>query len=214
MSNTYDISIPMNGDVIRNRKSAIDNRTKISKLVSATLEGDLGAFEILVNTYQTRIVNLAFRLTDNVEDAKDITQDVFIKVFHSLSRFNNEGKFYTWLYRIAVNTTYDFLRKRGRFRIAHLEESLPVHTEQDIERQNLDKEFVDNICVLLNHLSTPQKMSFILREVEGFSCKETAKILDCPEGTVRSHLFHTRKFLREQLTMNYPDLLEGTNYEV
>jgi len=98
MNNIYNIAIATRNDVIRNQKSASNHPTKISQLISSTLEGNINAFGVLVNRYQLRIVNLAFRLTGNMEDAKDIAQEVFIKVYHSLSRFNNEGEFYTWLY--------------------------------------------------------------------------------------------------------------------
>ena len=178
-------------------------------LIRMAQAGDIRAFERLVKLYQQRVISLVYRIVGNPEDARDVAQVIFIRVYRFLSQYRNEKRFFTWLYRIAINASYDFLKKKNRYRSVPLED-VPTNAPVLIDMgKGTSGEINEKICELAETLSTPQKSAFILREVEGFSNKEIARIMKCPEGTIRSHLHHARKQLRNLLEKHYPELLEG-----
>jgi len=182
-------------------------------LIQKAKDGDVQAFESLFYRYQTKVLNLAFRIVGDQDCAKDVTQETFIRIYHSLKQFKNEKKFFSWLYRITINVCYDFLRKENRFRHSSIDEQVANSTIMS-EQKNEKSELVEKIYEMINLLSTQQKTTFILRETEGLKCKEIAKVMECPVGTVRSHLFHARKKLKELMQKNYPELLEGVCHEL
>lgn len=178
----------------------IDEKT----LIKAAQKGDKKAFERLFYSHQKNVSGLAFRIIGDEESAKDVTQETFIRLYHSLNKIKKEKKFKSWLYRITVNICYDFLRRENRFKHAPLDEQNIISNEEPDE----NNELIDRIYNLLEFLSIPQKTTFILKEIEGMKYKEIAKILNCPTGTVRSHIFHARARLKELIEKQYPDLLE------
>lgn len=183
-------------------------------LIRLAQNGDIRAFEKLVKQYQRRVISVSYRIVGDVEDARDVAQEVFVRLYRFLSQFRNERKFFTWLYRIIVNVSFDFLKREKRFLSLPLDE-IPEYSRflmTDDEAQ--DGEISDKIYKLTEMLSIPQKTAFILREVEGFKCREIAKIMDCPSGTVRSHLHHARRRLKELIEKHYPEFIEGMNREV
>lgn len=183
-------------------------------LIRCAIKGDPDAFEALFVRYQTRVMSLAFRITGDKESAKDVTQETFIRLFRSLSQFKNDKKFFSWLYRITVNVCYDHLRREKRFYHTPLDEE-NLNTDHNFSPAEKEKsELIRKIFELTHLLSTTQKTAFILRETEGLKCKEIAKILDCPVGTVRSYLHFARAKLKQLIQTNYPELLEGTGYEL
>ena len=171
-------------------------------LIQAAQKGNKKAFECLFFRYQKQISGLAFQIIGDQDGAKDATQETFIRVYHSLNKFKHTNKFKSWLYRITINICYDLLRREKRFRHETLEGQIIA------ESTNEENELFERIYELLEFLSTPQKTTFILREIEGMRYKEIAKILNCPTGTVRSHIFHARIKLKELVEKHYPDLLE------
>jgi RNA polymerase sigma-70 factor (ECF subfamily) len=171
--------------------------------------GDIRAFERLVSLYQSRVLSLAHRIVGNPDEARDVAQDVFIRLYRFLPQFKPGKKFFTWLYRIVVNASYDFLKKEGRFKMVSLDE-VPIDTPALIQKEESSSGELNQIMEqLVETLSSTQKTVFILREVEELSHKEIARVLGCPQGTVRSHLHYARQHLKHLLEQHYPEFLEG-----
>jgi RNA polymerase sigma-70 factor (ECF subfamily) len=174
-------------------------------LVEKCRKGDINAFELLVLKYQRRIFNLIYRLTGDNEMVEDIAQEVFLKAYKSLDSFHGKSSFYTWLYRIAINTSFNHIKsnKENQFKIlASDSEGDKIYsvenildTEQLLEQHELSKKINDAI----NSLNEEQKTIIVLRDVEGLSYDEIGKIIGCPSGTVRSRLFRARKELKTKL---------------
>jgi RNA polymerase sigma-70 factor, ECF subfamily len=176
------------------------------ELVQRTQDGDQDAYRVLVERYQGRIFAVAYGILHNREDAREVTQEAFIKAFRNLSGFRRDASFYTWLYRIAINLGIDFRRKAYRNReTGNLDEGRlgpdvvspitprPVgNPGQTLER----KELREKIRSAIDQLPDDQKTVIILREVEGLSYKEIADTMNCAEGTVMSRLFYARKKLQ------------------
>lgn len=174
-------------------------------LVRRAKRGDISAFEDLISGYEKKVYNTAYRFFNNAEDAMDVSQEIFIKVFTSLRRFREDSSFSTWLYRIAVNTCIDFLRKKKEDVLPIKEEivmddrtELGFHTE-------LPEEFVEKqeakqaIMKAISTLPEEQRICIILRDVQGFSYTEISDILSCSLGTVKSRLCRGRRALKENL---------------
>ncbi len=179
----------------------MSNQASDQKLVERVQKGDNGAFDLLVLKYQHKIVNLVMRYVRDPELAQDITQEAFIKAYRALPRFRGESAFYTWMYRIAVNTAKNYLAAQRR-RPMELEldmqdpEQYELHamlketdTPEGITLSNELMEIVENaIAALPEDLQT----AIILRELEGMSYEEIAQTMECPVGTVRSRIFRAR----------------------
>lgn len=174
-------------------------------LIEKCKRGDTNSFEILVLKYQRRIFNLIFRLTNELEVVEDIAQEVFLKAYNAINDFKGKSSFSTWIYRIAVNTSLNYIKSNKRHQHKSLDDDPPEKynlisnnlsdIELFIERQELSKK-IEEAIGSLNH---EQKTIFVLRDVEGLSYEEIGKILDCPSGTVRSRLFRARRELRSKL---------------
>lgn len=181
---------------------------KETKLIEAVLEGDGNAFRGLVETYQGRIYNIVYGMVHNRDDAQELTQDSFIKAYKKLNTFNLGTKFYTWLCRIAVNTTIDFLRKNKNKQTMSFEEGIAVqdssgvsdmHYESNPEQQAMKEETRQQIIAAVDELPEEQRKILILKELDGLSYKEIADVLEIPQGTVMSRLYYARKKLQEIL---------------
>lgn len=181
---------------------------KETKLIEAVLEGDGNAFRGLVETYQGRIYNIVYGMVHNRDDAQELTQDAFIKAYKKLNTFNLGTKFYTWLCRIAVNTTIDFLRKNKNKQTMSFEEGIAVqsssgvsdmHYESNPEQQAMKEETRQQIIAAVDELPEEQRKILILKELDGLSYKEIADVLEIPQGTVMSRLYYARKKLQEIL---------------
>ncbi|MGE5654828.1 MAG: RNA polymerase sigma-70 factor, partial [Bacillota bacterium] len=176
------------------------------RLIARCVEGDQQAFALLVSQYQTQVYNLAWRYLGEAEDAKDATQEAFIKVYHALPKYQGQAKFSTWLYRIVANTCIDYLRRRrpqfsldaprsdedeGSWEIASDEPSL----EQQVERQEL------RIMVQHQVESLPPKYRMVvtLYHLQGMSYQEISQVLDLPVRTVETQLYRAKAMLRERL---------------
>ena len=176
------------------------------ELIRRAKKGDVSAFEELISGYEKKVYNTVYRYFNNSEDALDITQEIFIKVFTSLHSFKENSSFSTWLYRIAVNTCIDFLRKRK-------EETLPIKEEIGVgnERRHgssyaqLPEDFAEKqelkeaLLKAINSLPHEQRICVILRDIQGFSYTEMSEILMCSLGTIKSRLNRGRRALREIL---------------
>ena len=172
------------------------------ELVERVKNGDKSACDLLVLKYQQRIINLVSRFVRNHSDALDVTQETFIKVYRALPNFRGDSAFYTWLYRIAVNTAKNHLAVQAR---------RPLESEHDIaEIEQIDNggalrehdtpenllmkdELQDTIIKTIENLPADLRSAITLREVEGLSYDEIATVMDCPIGTVRSRIFRARE---------------------
>ena len=181
---------------------------RILSAVQAVLNGDGNAFEDIVRTYEKNVYNIALRMTGDREDALDISQEAFLKAYHSLPSFRSEGKFSVWLYRIVSNTCLDFLRSRSR----RSEVSLSVEDEngETAEMEILDdtlsperlyerKLTREALQRGLLRLPEDQRKILLLREIEGLSYDEIARVLSIEGGTVKSRIYRARRKLCEFL---------------
>ncbi len=179
-------------------------------LVKRARQGDLGAYDELVRRYQERIYATLYHMTANHEDANDLAQEAFIKAYQALKSFKGGSSFYTWVYRIAVNKTINFLKQRKNK--AHLSlDDLDFNAEHDPDLVALisDKtprreinlaELHEKLNVALQKLSEPHRLVVTLHDVQGLSHEEIAEIMDCNIGTVRSRLFYARQQLQAYLS--------------
>jgi len=182
-------------------------------LVARYRDGDKDAFAELVVRYQRPIYNAAFWILRSADDARDVAQLVFLRVWEQLARYDEKFSFNTWLYRIATNLSIDFLRstrsrERAHGATLHLvrlrEEMTGSQTTNAVEDAELTRLFQ----TVSSRLTGKQKAVFVLKEMEDRDTKEIARILECGESTVRNHLFNARRILRREIAKICPGLLE------
>lgn len=180
-----------------------------SVLVARAKAGDLSAYDELVKRYQERIYATIYHMTSNHEDANDLAQESFVKAYQALKSFKGGSSFYTWLYRIAVNKTINFLKQRKNRQHMSLND-LDFNTEHDPDLVALisDKtprreaglsELQEKLNAALLKLSEPHRLVVVLHDVQGQSHEEIAKVMHCNIGTVRSRLFYARQQLQAYL---------------
>jgi len=179
-------------------------------LIEKAQKMDVQAFEQLVEKYQKKVFNIAFSMLNNMDDASDISQEVFIKAFKSIKHFKQNSSFSTWLYRITVNTCLDELRKRKNKsnvfsidQVIHLE-SGEVTRQLEDDRPTPDSMVENNelralVRDSISQLSDELKEVIILRDINGLSYDDIADMLDCPLGTVKSRINRARNALKEIL---------------
>jgi RNA polymerase sigma-70 factor (ECF subfamily) len=189
--------------------SVTENMHNISRMERATLverfqNGEMSVFDEIVKRYHKRVYGLAYQFTRNCDDAYDISQEVFIKVFRSLSKLRESSNFHTWLRRVTVNVCIDHLRHRPNERVLdHLhysdhEHSSKAHTEPPNRPVEM-AELRNVISRAVDRLPKRQREAFTLRYYEGLSQKKIAETLNCSHGTVKAHLFHATRRLRKLL---------------
>ena len=186
-----------------------DERLADTEMVLKVRDGDVTAFRGLVEKYQGRVYSMVYGMLRNREDARDVTQDAFVKAFHNLDSFRLESSFYTWLYRIAMNLAIDVTRKRKRRKTSAFEESIAardedgsiaeVHHQDGPQRLHQRKRLYGRIMDAIETLPEDQRQANLLRELDGLSYKEISEIMGIPEGTVMSRLFYARKKLQKLL---------------
>lgn len=173
-------------------------------IISLCIGGDKTAFRKLVELYQSYAFALALRLLCNEEDAKDVVQECFIRVWNHLSKFNPNNKFTTWLYRIVTNLCYDRLKMKKRRRkviSTGLDDEYPVEspTHHNVEYEYSNKELTKMIETLAEELKPKQRMVFILRDLQDLSMGEVSKIMGLSVSSVKSNLYHARQNIRKRL---------------
>jgi len=192
-----------------------------AQLVEHVKAGHANAFNTLVNRYRERVFSVVYNMTSNREDANDVTQDVFVKAFRNIHRFKGNSAFFTWLYRIAVNTAISFIKKnrnRQYFSLENLEEegvsgklaeilSSRKHSRRDI----LLRELQEKLNEALQKLSVKHRTAVVLFEIEGLSHKEIGQILKCSEGTVRSRLHYAKNELQNYMKEYLRQGFDGYN---
>ena len=176
------------------------------RLIAASLEGDTAAFGELVRRYQDRLYNTVYRLLDNADDAQDVVQDAFLNAYQSLDGFKGDSQFFTWLYRIAVNTAISHKRKQrltlsidsgrnGERQVEPPDDSDASRPEHALERAEEER----RVQQALNRLSAEHRAVLILKDMEGQKYEAMAEVLGVPIGTIRSRLHRARTELRELL---------------
>jgi RNA polymerase sigma-70 factor, ECF subfamily len=177
-------------------------------LVLRVQQGDKSAFDLLVIKYQHKIIQLVNRYVKDPSEAQDVAQEAFIKAYRALSNFRGDSAFYTWLYRIAINTAKNYLVSRSRRSSDYqvdiqdaeaLENTPQLQGMETPERLLLNEEIIDTIKTAIDKLPEEMRTAIILREFEGMSYEEIAEAMDCPVGTVRSRIFRAREAIDNKL---------------
>lgn len=184
------------------------NESTDSKLVKRVQKGDKGAFDMLVLKYQHKIVNLIMRYVRDPEQALDIAQDAFIKAYRALPRFRGDSAFYTWLYRIAVNTAKNHLAAQRR-RPIDIELDLQDSEQYDLHAKLKETDTPEGVTICEELRKTVEKAiqllpedlrtAIVLRELDGMSYEEIAQTMECPVGTVRSRIFRARDAISKKV---------------
>ncbi len=180
-------------------------------LIKRCQRGDWQAFEELIEQKRQRIFWIAYQITGDEEGALDITQETFIKLWRSIGRFQRGRKFDTWLYRMVVNGSIDYLRKQkkvwgGASPVEGMAEEF-ASIPPDAERKLLIKELQKIFNHLASRLPPKQRAAFVLREIHGFSIREIAKIMRATQSTIRNNLWLAKQFLREQMERHFPEYI-------
>lgn len=178
-------------------------------LVLKAQQGDVRAFDELVNRYHGKIYALTYNMTSNREDAEDLTQEVFVKAFEALPRFRGNSSFYTWLYRIAVNKTINYRKKRNRKRALSLDQFDQEIKLDDVYHHLTTKgsplrnislsELQEKLNEALQNLSEKHRTVVVMHDMQGVPHAEIAKIVKASVGTVRSRLFYARRQMQTEL---------------
>ncbi|MGO1328696.1 MAG: RNA polymerase sigma factor RpoE [Idiomarina loihiensis] len=178
------------------------------QLVERVQQGDNRAFDLLVKKYQHKVMSLISRYVKQQGDVADVAQEAFIKAYRALPNFRGDSAFYTWLYRIAVNTAKNYLVSQGRKPPASdidaedaefYEGAGALRDSGSPERQMLSDEIRDVVLKTIDELPDDLRRAITLREIEGLGYEEIALEMDCPIGTVRSRIFRAREAIDNQL---------------
>jgi len=179
------------------------------QLVERAQRGDKHAFELLVAKYQRRLARLISRFVRDAAETEDVTQEAFIKAYRALPAFRGESAFYTWLYRIGINTAKNYLLSLGRRaptstlhdadEAEDFEEASLLHEVSTPENEMMSKQVVEVVNSSLQKLPDDLRTALTLREIDGLSYEEIAVVMDCPVGTVRSRIFRAREAVAENL---------------
>ena len=179
------------------------------KLVERAQRGDKQAFGLLVEKYQRKLARLLSRFVRDPAEVEDVTQEAFIKAYRALPKFRGDSAFYTWLYRIGINTAKNYLMAAGRRaptstgvdseEAESLDEGEQLRDINTPESLLLSREIGDTVNATMESLPEELRTAIQLREIEGMSYEDIAQIMNCPIGTVRSRIFRAREAIAEQL---------------
>jgi len=177
-------------------------------LVERVQKGDKQAFDVLVLKYQNKIIQLVYRYVHDSDEARDVAQEAFIKAYKAIGRFRGESAFYTWIYRIAINTAKNYLVASGRRPpradidaqdAEQYEGATGLKEYATPERVLLKDEIQETIARAIDELPDDLRTAITLRELEGLSYEEIAQTMECPIGTVRSRIFRARDAIDSKL---------------
>ena len=172
---------------------------EINQLIKQSLQSDRNAFRLIVENYQYMIFSLAFRILCNEEDAKDIVQETFIRIWTHLKDFNQNQKFSTWTYRIAVNLCLDKLKKQS-VKVFEIDDKLILNLEnEDFEEKLTNIEISKIIVALIGELSPKQKIVFTLRYLEELEIEEIKQITGMTSEKIKSNLYVAKQTIRKKL---------------
>ena len=182
-----------------------------NELIINANKGDVLALEELIYRYDKKVLQLAIKFTGDSDDAKDIYQEVFIRVYKSLAGFQFRSEFSTWLFRITSNVCITFKRKYSKHNHLSLNDeensayvsTIPDDSELSPDNLVVNSEYGSKINEALNTLSPNQKISFLLKHLEGYKIREIAEMMNCKEGTIKKYLFDAVRRLKIQLEKSY-----------
>lgn len=186
----------------------MSERSIDQKLVVRVQRGDKTAFDLLARKYQHKLAKLISRYVRDRREVEDVTQEALIKAYRAIGGFRGESAFYTWLYRIAVNTAKNYLESQGRRPPGSdveidgaelIESGESLRDQATPERQMLTDEIANTVHQVIEHLPPDLRTAITLREIEGLSYEEIAEVMDCPIGTVRSRIFRAREAIDLEL---------------
>ena len=194
------------------REKSLENKARAAEdlaLVNRAKQEDSAAYDELIRRYQERIYATVYHMTSNHEDANDLTQETFIKAYRALKSFKGDSSFYTWVYRIAINKTINFLKQRKNrvhmslndldFQAEHDPDLVALISDKTPRRDLGLVELQEKLNTAMQKLSEVHRMVVTLHDVQGLSHDEIAEIMDCNVGTVRSRLFYARQQLQGSL---------------
>jgi len=186
----------------------LDERSVDAEIVARVQSGDKSAFDLLVIKYQHKVMKLVSRYIRDSAEVQDVTQEAFIKAYRALANFRGESAFYTWLYRIAINTAKNFLVSQGR---RPPSSDIDVDTAEVLdgaaslreiatpERNLLRDEIANTVQQAIASLPEDLRTAITLREIDGLSYEDIAQVMACPIGTVRSRIFRAREAIDKEL---------------
>jgi RNA polymerase sigma-70 factor (ECF subfamily) len=181
------------------------------RLVERAQKGDRDAFRELVEMYQRKVYSICYGMLKNPDDSLDVSQEVFVKVYRNIDKFNQQSSFYTWLYRITVNMCIDHIRKNQRVKKVEYDDGisregdasedymLPSKLGLNPDKVYGRKELREKMLEALESLSEKHRTILIMREIDGLSYEEIADVLNISKGTVMSRLFHARKYFQDAI---------------
>lgn len=186
----------------------MEERSVDAEIVARVQSGDKSAFDLLVIKYQHKVIKLVSRYIRDSAEVEDITQETFIKAYRALANFRGESAFYTWLYRIAINTAKNFLVSQSRrppnsdieVETAEvLDSAVRLRDSATPERNLLRDEIANTVQHAIESLPEDLRTAITLREIEGLSYEDIAQVMTCPIGTVRSRIFRAREAIDNEL---------------
>ncbi len=187
----------------------MEDRSIDQQLVERAQRGDKQAFGLLVEKYQRKLARLLSRFIRDPAEVEDVTQEAFVKAYRALPSFRGDSAFYTWLYRIGINTAKNYLVAQGRRaptttaldneEVENSEDGEGLWEVTTPENELMSKQIVQTVNSTLQNLPDELRRAITLREIEGLSYEEIANIMDCPIGTVRSRIFRAREVIAEKL---------------
>ncbi len=174
------------------------------KLVEDVLQGNHSSFELLLQPYRKGLLSVAYRITGDREEAMEVCQDAMLKIFRYLKSYKSGRSFKTWAYRILVNSSYDFLRKRKKYeQVIATQKNIFTVDDTQPEKQVLVGDIREKIQGALTKLSPREKAVFLLRDSEGLSVQEASLVLKCSPMSVRTHLSRARHKIKIHLEKKY-----------
>jgi RNA polymerase sigma-70 factor (ECF subfamily) len=186
----------------------LDERSVDAEIVARVQRGDKAAFDLLVLKYQHKVAKLVSRYLRDSAEVQDVTQEAFIKAYRALAGFRGDSAFYTWLYRIAINTAKNFLVSQGRRPPSSdvdvdtaegLESAGELREVATPERNLLRDEIAERVQNAIDGLPEDLRAAILMREIDGLSYEDIAQAMDCPIGTVRSRIFRAREAIEKEL---------------
>jgi len=177
------------------------DQSTLNYIIESSKRNDNQAFRTIVECYQSRLYSLVFRIIGNEDDAKDIVQETFIRVWMKLSGYNTEKKFSTWIYAIATNLCFDKLKSaKNHYRTVNFDDTLnELISSENIEQKIIDTELGQLILALTNKLTAKQKIVFTLRDLEELEVEEIIQITGLTANKIKSNLFLARQAIRNKL---------------
>ena len=185
------------------------DEAEVRGLIRAFQGGDQRAYRQIVERYQRQVTSLAFRLVRDSDEAADVAQEVFVKMARYIDRYDENRKFYTWLYRITVNASIDHVRRNQRHQHEPLEGVPDIRSDAGSgpEMSYLRSRLTEHIAEAAEALNEKQRSAFLLRDIGGRKVNDVAGIMDMPEATVRWYLHRARSRIRKELLRRCPHLL-------